>query len=408
MVARAVQVVPSSVQGEYCTEHIIGLQLLPSPLRPPCCSNRRIFEWLGVNSPPSPVLSIPILQHLLNIANQASLDTSTDYGSGLRKFHLFCDIFSIPERERLPASFALLHSFALWAVTDPDPGDVAFADGTIFETVSVATMNKYLAAVRAWHIAQGWPAPLSDNDHKRLEFSIRGIAKLQGNKRRRPPCPPITLPMLRALRAHLNMKDSFDACVWAMATSAFFGLMRFGEVSVSSRSAYSKDRCLSRGSCLLTVDTDGRPYARLRLPHAKTAKPREYQDVFLVQEAGLCPLEALKNLALVSPAGCDDPLFSWRDKSGHVRPMLKVPALTQINSILTACGYGNAFGHSFRIGGASFYLAKGVPAEIVRLHGRWRSLAYEAYIRAFEQISSSHLADRSVVGLAAPSVPRLV
>lgn len=130
---------------------------------------------------------------------------------------------------------------------------------------SVATMYKYLAAVRAWHIAQGWPAPLSDDDHKRPEFSVRGMAKMQGSRRRRPPRPPVTLPMLRSLKLHLNLSNSFDACIWAMVTSSFFGLMRFGEVSVPSRSSYTKERYLSRASCLMTVDVEGRPsYARLR------------------------------------------------------------------------------------------------------------------------------------------------
>jgi len=52
---------------------------------------------------------------------------------------------------------------------------------------------------------------------------------------------------------------------------------------------------------------------------------------------------------------------------------------------------------NFRIhnnrGGASFYLSQKVEPEIVRIAGRRRSLAYEAYIRAFEQIASRHLGD---------------
>lgn len=71
--------------------------------------------------------------------------------------------------------------------------------------------------------------------------------------------------------------------------------------------------------------------------------------------------------------------------------MVKTKALSRINSILRSWGWGTAFGHSFRIGGASFFLAQGVNPEIVRLAGRWKSLAYEAYIRSFEQIASRHL-----------------
>ncbi|KAG1758669.1 hypothetical protein EDD22DRAFT_783599, partial [Suillus occidentalis] len=64
-----------------------------------------------------------------------------------------------------------------------------------------------------------------------------------------------------------------------------------------------------------------------------------------------------------------------------------------INSILIGRGWGTSFGHSFRIGGASFYLTKKVDPEIVRIAGCWKSLAYETYIRVFEQISSQHMAN---------------
>jgi len=69
----------------------------------------------------------------------------------------------------------------------------------------------------------------------------------------------------------------------------------------------------------------------------------------------------------------------------------KDKALGRINSILRAWGWGTTFGHSFRIGGASFYLAQKVNPEIVRLAGRWKSLAYEAHIRAFELIGNRHM-----------------
>ncbi|KIK55611.1 hypothetical protein GYMLUDRAFT_137293, partial [Collybiopsis luxurians FD-317 M1] len=70
-------------------------------------------------------------------------------------------------------------------------------------------------------------------------------------------------------------------------------------------------------------------------------------------------------------------------KEGNVWPMVKEKALERINSILSAWGFGTTFSHSFRIGGASYYLAQKVDPEIVPIAGRWRSLAYEAYIRSF-------------------------
>ena len=37
-------------------------------------------------------------------------------------------------------------------------------------------------------------------------------------------------------------------------------------------------------------------------------------------------------------------------------------------------------GHSFRRGGATFAALAGVPAELIKLQGDWRSSAYELYI----------------------------
>ncbi|KAI0027582.1 hypothetical protein K488DRAFT_28949, partial [Vararia minispora EC-137] len=56
-----------------------------------------------------------------------------------------------------------------------------------------------------------------------------------------------------------------------------------------------------------------------------------------------------------------------------LHPLVRQPTLAFINSALQALGLGNAFGHSFPIGGASFYLSRGVDPEIVQFAGQWRS-----------------------------------
>ncbi|GJE95065.1 hypothetical protein PsYK624_112440 [Phanerochaete sordida] len=366
------------------------LQLRPSSLRPPCKADQRIFRWRGVHTPPPTTIDVPILQRIASLASAYSLRDASSYGSGIRKFHIFCDVFSVPEADRLPASFALLNSFALWAATDPSRMDLADQPASQFETVEPTTVRKYLSAVAAWHVAQGWPDPLSKEDHERIHWHLRGLENLQGS-RRRPPRPPITLRMLAALQAELDLSDPFDACVWAIACCAFWGLMRFGEVTVKSRAAFDPDKHLTRGDADFDFDLDGKPFFRLNLRAAKTAQPGEVQQVFLAEQGLLCPQQALFNLARVVPAGASAPLFSWRDSRGAVRPMVRERALERINEILSRRGWGTMFGHSFRIGGASFLLGQGVSPEVVRILGRWRSLAYEAYIRAFEQVSSRHV-----------------
>ena len=59
--------------------------------------------------------------------------------------------------------------------------DLSLVEGLPFEPISVTVVKKYLAAIRAWHIAQGWPPPLSDTHHDRINWSLRGLENLQGN-----------------------------------------------------------------------------------------------------------------------------------------------------------------------------------------------------------------------------------
>ena len=204
-----------------------------SPLRPSCPANQRIFQWRGINPPPAGVVDAPLILHIQDMASKASLGDLTSYGSGLRKFHLFCDIFSIPESHRLLASFNVLHSFVLWATADPLAIGSVNSFQVPMEPVAVSVARKYLTAVQAWHIVQGWPAPLSSADHETINWSLRGMFRLQQGRHKKPPRPPMTLAMLSVLESKLDISSPFDACVWAMAACAFWGMMRFGEVSVN-------------------------------------------------------------------------------------------------------------------------------------------------------------------------------
>ncbi|KAG2158082.1 uncharacterized protein EDB93DRAFT_1246567 [Suillus bovinus] len=140
--------------------------------------------------------------------------------------------------------------------TDPDPEDPLLSAGPStpsFEPVSVGVAHKYLSAVRAWHIAQGWPPPLSDSHCERINWSLQGLENLQSS-RRKPLRPPVTIAMLTAIKATLSLSEPFDACIWAMASCAFFGMMRFGKVSVASRAAFDPAKHLTRAHAFFGYD----------------------------------------------------------------------------------------------------------------------------------------------------------
>ena len=81
--------------------------------------------------------------------------------------------------------------------------------------------------------------------------------------------------MLQSLRATLSLNDPFEACIWAMATCAFWGMMQFGEVPVTARNTFSTSKHLKQQDVHLGFDLNGKPYACLDLPSAKTARPGE-------------------------------------------------------------------------------------------------------------------------------------
>jgi hypothetical protein len=154
------------------------------------------------------------------------------------------------ESDRLPASFELLHSFAIWAVTNPKELDSSLSTDCPFEPVSVNMIGKYLSGVRAWHIAQGWPEPLSEAHHDRIRWSLCGLRNMFGSCKQ-PLRPPFTIQMLQALKATLNLKDPFEACIWVMTSCAYWGMMRFGEVSVHSRASFNGAKHLKRSDVFL-------------------------------------------------------------------------------------------------------------------------------------------------------------
>jgi len=128
------------------------LQLHPSPLCPNCKADEWIFSWMGVNTPPASTIDNPVIHYLADLANHASLHDMGSYGSGLQKFHIFRNVFMVPKSQQLPASFQVLHSFALWAATDPESVNPLLLTHAQFEPISVNVVKKYFSAVWAWHI----------------------------------------------------------------------------------------------------------------------------------------------------------------------------------------------------------------------------------------------------------------
>jgi hypothetical protein len=159
--------------------------------------------------------------------------------------------------------------------------------------------------------------------------------------------------------------------------------MRLGEATSRVRKSFDPTTHITRAAASVSQDIAAIYYVRLDLPAAKTAAPGQIQHVFLAHQAQCSLVATLLHMFHITPAQLTDLPFSWRDDHNEIRPLTRSAFLKRINSILIPRGIRTSFGHSFRIGGACFFLARGKDPQLIQLAGRWRSQAWQVYARPF-------------------------
>ena len=125
-------------------------------------------------------------------------------------------------------------------------------------------------------------------------------------------------------------------------------------------------------------------FVTISIRDAKTAVPGEIQEIHLHRQPNLLdPVSAIRRLVSRNLSTDDDNLFSY-PANGTRKTLTKSRCLKIIGEIWGSKGRAALSGHSFRVGGASMRWNFDVPLpEIVRL-GRWRSKAYQLYIREYD------------------------
>ena len=64
--------------------------------------------------------------------------------------------------------------------------------------------------------------------------------------------------------------------------------------------------------------------------------------------------------------------------------------------IFSRSGLPAIYGHSFRIGGATEHLRRGLSIDLLKIQGRWKSDAFERYLRKTDEVLSMNIADLDV------------
>lgn len=290
---------------------------------------------------------------------------------------MWCDLREIPEHDRLPISTSNLVLFLAY----------------LSRSHSSSVIRHTVAGLRHWHEVNNVPWAGSSP----YVSKIRGAAQLHAPDHTRAPRPPVTLQHLEALRNGLSFSNTFDSAVYAVATGGYWGVCRLGELTVPSLTTFDPRYHVQRGTFLMRRSLAGGGRSLVfRIPWSKTAKRWGAEIVLTSQSHVTCPIMALDHHLLINAAvPADHGLFSYME-GGNPKYLTKAAFLARCAAIWRDAGLPIVHGHSFRIGGATEHLRRGLSLDLLQIQGRWTSDAFKLYLRRLDEILSSAIISADV------------
>ena len=229
-------------------------------------------------------------------------------------------------------------------------------------------------------ISLGLPEPSEQSSLpilKRVQAGIRRAHAAKGNHQK--VRLPITATVLRQIKAVLDTSSSPDkAVLWSIASTAFFGFFRLGELLLSSPKGFKPTLDLAWGDVAIN-DRTNPTMVQIHLKRSKVDQFGTGANIVLGRTGeDLCPVSAILNYIAVRGTE-PGPFFV----DGKRRPIVKSHFVEEIRSILSAAGLRaqDYSGHSFRIGAATSAAQAGIEDSMIKTLGRWHSVAFLQYIR---------------------------
>lgn len=298
-------------------------------------------------------------------------NTLIGYNAAVKKFKTF-----LAEQGKmpwtLPASPNDIYEFCFWA------GRVEAASQS--QDITEGSLKKYLYGIQAWHTYHDQPYPVIANT--RVKILLRACGRQDALTPSRPPKSAVQLTHLLVLYHEWINGTEEDLAALDCVIVAFWGMMRLAEVTYD----HSAGKPLWINSILcedVHQDTAASTSVTLTVRGTKTAKAGQAQSVLLnAQPNILCPVSAVKR-RLARMVDSDDALFGFgvNPRTNLTRSSL----VRKCTTIWIAHGHLGLSGHSFRVGGASFRAALGVPHDQIKSLGRWTSDCYKLYLRPYSE-----------------------
>ena len=248
------------------------------------------------------------------------------------------------------------------------------------EGLSPQTAKSYLSAVRNVQLSLGLPDPRDQSSLPMLKRVLAGVTRARLSRQATPKVRlPITASILTRIHSSLSESSRPDrVLIWAIASMAFFGFFRLGELLVESPASYNPTTSLSWGD--VAVDSKTSPsMVRIHLRRSKCDQLGRGVDVIVGRtDTPICPVAAI--LAYICLRQDSPGAFFVTECRA---PATKAWFVAQIREIMSAIGLpqNDYAGHSFRIGAATTAALAGVEDSTIQVLGRWQSSAFLQYIR---------------------------
>ena len=208
-----------------------------------------------------------------------------------------------------------------------------------------------------------------------FQMTMSGLQRL--NTHISKQAAPMTPKLLEQIHGQLDLNNVQDAVFWAVCIFGFFLLFRKSNLIPDTKNGFDSSKQLSRGDVAFTQEN-----IVVGIRWAKNMQFGRNLSTFplpILPDSVLCPKRAIQKVFELVPGSDDDSLFKitegitftyrqFQDKLHRVLAAVPVDDPSSFSS------------HSFRRGGATFSFLCGVPSEIIKVLGGWKSDVYIQYL----------------------------
>ena len=234
-------------------------------------------------------------------------------------------------------------------------------------------MLGYLSGVKKLHLIMHLPTVAFDNFD--LKWTLKGLARINTHivKRAQAMSPAV----LERIYDVLDMDSEEDIIFWCVCIMAFFLLFRKSNLLPDTKQGFDPLKQLKRSDIIFT--------GRNIIVGIRWAKNQQFSRELMtfplpiLPGNKICPLQALKRVYNTIPAAGGAHLFQFSDGNSMTYRAFqnKLRLVLRRAEVEFPQDYSS---HSFRRGGTTFAFLCGVPSEMIKTLGGWRSDSYLKYL----------------------------